>query len=274
MKAKAEPRRGYARLLHVLFCVCGALSFVAFASYFCKLLFWHEAALSYIITVAALLLIGVPLFGNRCFEKRLPRRLYFILKNAYTCLLAVYLVTFLALCGYIAATNQMQEKPEDLNEQTVFVVYGAGIRGERPGSVLKKRLNKTAEYLAAVPGSVCIVTGGQGSDEVKPEADVMRDYLVEDCGVDPSRIYTEPKARNTIENVKYSMEIMEAEGMEDYTVVSVSNAFHIPRIRLICGRLGCDGAFVLAKDPNPFALYSALVREYLSYAKLFLFGTE
>lgn len=83
--------------------------------------------------------------------------------------------------------------------------------------------------MEAVPGSVCIVTGGQGPDEVMPEADAMKNYLVEDMGIDPARIYTDPDSSNTIENIKNALAIMEKEGISDYTMVSVSNAFHIPR---------------------------------------------
>ena len=70
------------------------------------------------------------------------------------------------------------------------------------------------------------------------------------------------------------IQIMEEEGIADYTIVSVSNAFHIPRIKLICSRLNCDSEFILAKDPNPYAMFAALVREYMAYGKLFLLGAE
>ena len=107
-----------------------------------------------------------------------------------------------------------------------------------------------------------------------PEAEAMKNYLVEDMGIDGNRIYTDPLSSNTIENIKNALAIMEEEGISDYTIVSVSNAFHIPRIKLICSRLDCDSEFILAKDPNPYAMFAALVREYMSYAKLFLLGAE
>ena len=168
----------------------------------------------------------------------------------------------------------MQVHPEDLNEETVFVVYGAGLRGERPGSVLRKRLNKTVEYMEEIPGSVCIVTGGQGPDEVISEAQARKNYLVDEKGIEPERIYLDDASGNTIENIKNALDIMETAGIADYKIVSVSNAFHIPRIKLICARLHCKSEFILAKDPNPYALFSALVREYMSYGKLLLLGTE
>lgn len=271
---ETKKRSGYDRFLNILYIVCGAFAFTAYFVYFVKLLIWTEGTLSYVAAILAMLVSGIPLFFKRFWERILPQKVFFVLKNIFAWGMCFYMVTFLILCTYIFTTNSMQTHPEDLDSETVFVVYGAGLRGERPGSVLRKRLDKTAEYMEAVPGSVCIVTGGQGPDEVMPEADAMKNYLVEDMGIDPARIYTDPDSSNTIENIKNALAIMEKEGISDYTMVSVSNAFHIPRIKLICSRLDCRGEFVLAKDPNPYALFATLVREYMSYAKLFLMGTE
>ena len=271
---RSEKRSGYDRFLNILYIVCGSFAFTAYLLYFIKLLMWTEGPLSYIAAILAMLVSGIPLFFKRLWEKVIPKKVFFVLKNIFAWGMCFYMITFSILCAYIFGTNSMQTHPEDLDKETVFVVYGAGLRGERPGSVLRKRLNKTADYLEAVPGSVCIVTGGQGPDEVMPEADAMKNYLVEDMGIDADRIYTDPKSSNTIENIKNALAIMEEEGISDYTIVSVSNAFHIPRIKLICFRLDCDSEFILAKDPNPFAMFAALVREYMSYAKLFLLGAE
>ena len=70
------------------------------------------------------------------------------------------------------------------------------------------------------------------------------------------------------------MELLEKEGEGDRHIISVSNSFHIPRIKLLCSRTGVEGDFVLAQDPMPQWLFSELVREYMAYVKLFLTGTE
>ena len=56
--------------------------------------------------------------------------------------------------------------------------------------------------------------------------------------------------------------------------MSVSNSFHIPRIKLLCARTGVDGDFVLAKNPNSNWLFPELVREYMAYVKLAITGAE
>jgi uncharacterized SAM-binding protein YcdF (DUF218 family) len=127
--------------------------------------------------------------------------------------------------------------------------------------------------MTALPDSVCIVSGGQGADEPIPEAEAMKNYLLEK-GIDEERIFIEDKSRNTIQNIKNSYSIIEREELNGDCIVSVSNAFHIPRIELIFSRLGIDSEFILAPDPNPYSMFSVLVREYMSYAKLLIFGTE
>ena len=152
-------------------------------------------------------------------------------------------------------------------------MYGAGLKGDQPGVTLRKRLDTTVEYMETLPDSVCIVSGGQGADEVLPEAVVMKNYLCS-RGIDESRIYIEDKSSNTLENIKNSYDIIEKENLNAEGIVSISNAFHIPRIELIFSRLGIEIEFVLAPDPNPYSMFSVLVREYMSYGKLLLFGAE
>ena len=203
----------------------------------------------------------------------LPPKYFKVLENIFAWGMLFYTVTFLALVIYILNAGGMQVKADQVPENSAFIVYGAGIRDDRPGNVLKKRLNKTIEYMEASPDSICVVSGAQGPSENYTEAYVMKKYLTEN-GIDESRVLEEDRARNTKQNIKYSVELLEKEGEADRHIISVSNSFHIPRIKLLCSRTGVEGDFVLAKDPMPQWLFSELVREYMAYVKLFLTGTE
>ena len=264
---------GYARFIKILGTVCGIFGFVAYFSYLIKMFIWPEGVLPMSVAIAGILVAGVPVFFQRFFRKHLPRKLFSVLWNVFSWGMLFYCVTFMVLAGYIYGAGSMQASAQELPDNTVFIVYGAGINDDRPGAILRKRLNKTVEYMDALPESVCIVTGGQGPDEICPESEVMFNYLAA-AGISEDRIIIESKARNTIENIKYSAQILKDKGFENRTVVSISNAFHIPRIKLICSRLGIESKFVLAPDPNPYAMFCTLVREYMSYAKLFIFGAE
>ena len=107
----------------------------------------------------------------------------------------------------------------------VIIVLGAQIRETGPTVVLRWRLDAAYEYLATNPGTRCIVSGGQGANEPRPEADAMKDYLVE-RGISPERILTETASRNTVENILNSMNLFDA---DKDSVGIVTNDFHMYR---------------------------------------------
>ena len=91
-------------------------------------------------------------------------------------------------CGMgLIFTEFDAEGPEGLD---YVVVLGAQVRADGPSVILKYRLDAAADYLKKNPGTVCIVTGGQGYNEPYPEAVGMKDYLVQQ-GIEEERILTE-----------------------------------------------------------------------------------
>lgn len=265
-------KKGFLRFFAACAVLCAGFVVVAYASYFIKLLIWPEGLKPFLVCVGVLLAALLPLLLYRRLKEHLPRRLFAVLRGLYIFAAAFYTVTFCVLCAYVARVNSAPVR-EDLPEKTVFVVYGAGLRGEEPGHLLVKRLNTASQLMERFPESLCIVTGGQGRDEVISEAEAMERYLT-GRGIASDRIIAEDKAENTAENIKLSLELICERGLEEYTVVSISNAFHIPRIRLLCGRLGMSDEAVAAPDPVPWAVFPTMVREYMSYVKLLIFGSE
>ena len=270
---KERTKDIYNKALKVIYIVCGGFGFVAYVSYLFKLIFWPSNKLELIAAFLGIAVAGIPVFFCKFFERKLPGKLFKVLENIFAYGMLFYFVTFIALSSFILGAGALQSEVDELPNDSVFIVYGAGLKGEGPGVTLKKRLNTTVEYMELLPEAVCIVSGGQGPDEPMPEAVVMKNYLVEQ-GIDESRIYIEDKSRNTVQNIKNSLAIIEDKELNEEGIVSISNAFHIPRIELIFSRLEVESGFVLAPDPNPYSMFSVLVREYMSYAKLLIFGTE
>ncbi|MBQ4066972.1 MAG: YdcF family protein, partial [Clostridia bacterium] len=235
----------YRRAIKIVYYVCASFGLVAYVSFLLKLLLWPSNKIELVAAFLGIGIFGIPLFFRGFFEKKLPKKLFFVLENIFAYCGLFYLITFMMLSSFVLGAGFLQSEPEELSEDCVFIVYGAGLQGDRPGVTLQKRLDKAAEYMEELPHSMCIVSGGQGADEIRAEALVMRDYLVEK-GVASERILVEDKSRNTLENLKNSYAIIEDEGLSTECVVSVSNAFHIPRIELITKRLGYEGRFVLA----------------------------
>lgn len=147
-----------------------------------------------------------------------------------------------------------------------LVVLGAHVRSDgSPSEALTFRLDAALAYLRDNPGTVCVVSGGQGPDEVRPEADVMADYLLEH-GVDEARVLREDRSTSTEENIRYSAELLAAHGDADATVGVVTSDFHLYRALRIAQRGGLPGAYGLAARSNPLYLPHALLRECCAVA--------
>ena len=103
--------------------------------------------------------------------------------------------------------------------------WGAQVRGRKITDSLKRRLDCASEYLKEHPDVHVIVSGGQGKDEEVTEAYAMARYL--ECeGLDRRRIVQEDVSVNTLENLKFSRNLI---ADVDTPVGIVSNNFQVYR---------------------------------------------
>ena len=112
-------------------------------------------------------------------------------------------------------------------ENATAVVLGCKVNGEKPSRMLRERLDAALEYLKENPNAMCVVSGGQGKDEDISEAECMFRYLTEK-GIEPERIYKEDKSTSTEENMKFSLEVIKDNKLDE-DVVIVTNEFHLYR---------------------------------------------
>lgn len=251
----------------------GAFAFIAYISYFIKLIIWPEGAFPLVICIAVMSLSALPVIFHRQLASFLPVGIFTALKYIYLIAAAFYAVTFLALTVYIYATLGTQVTAEEVTDDSVIIVYGAGLKQDgTPDKALAKRLNKALELSE---GNSCrvIVSGRQGYDEPCTEAFAMKKYLTEK-GLSEERIILEERAADTKENVRFSYEIIKEMGDDVDMIVSVSNKFHVPRIRLLCALNGFDSQVSAADDPAGMTVFASLVREYMSYVKLIITGHD
>jgi len=192
-------------------------------------------------------------------------RMWTWLKWIFCIGMCFYVISFIGFSVNIFSGFD-EEIPTD--ENLLIMVYGCRTY-EKPSKLLRERLDAALVLLNDYPDSICVVTGGQGNNEPITEAESMRRYLVE-MGIDNSRIYPEPKATSTVENIDYTRKLVEENGLQDYKVVGVSTDFHLRRIRILCDTAGFETLLIPAKSSNPVMLLSNLVREYMSYVKMFL----
>lgn len=148
------------------------------------------------------------------------------------------------------------------------VVLGAQVySAERMGVSLGNRVERAYEYLQENPESKCIVTGGQGGNEPCAESLTARNALIR-MGIDPGRVFTEDKSRNTRENLEYAMETAEKNGLGTEVVV-VSQSFHLYRAVRLAESAGFN-ASGLAAETDPIIYPSYYGRELLSLTKWYI----
>ncbi len=248
--------------------------FAGYLCYFIKQFIFSEGVLPFCIALFVILLLpALILLDGFGLAKRMLKRAYTAVKSVYCFALLFYTVTFIALCIYIEASSLSAPEPESLDSDTVFVTLGAKVNADgEPGAVLRKRLNRTVEYLLEVKGSRVIVCGGRGDNEPISEAESMKNYLIR-AGISADRIILEGSSTDTVENIENAAALL-GEEISSVKLVFITTNFHIPRVRILCSRLGVNAyGFVGSPDSSAFLHYTTLVREYMSYCKLILLGT-
>lgn len=129
------------------------------------------------------------------------------------------------------------------------IVLGCRVYGERASLSLVERLEAAYDYLIENPEADCVVSGGQGPGEDISEAECMYRWLV-DKGIEPARIYKEDKSTSTEENVAFSKEIIEENGLFQKVVI-ITNEYHIYR----AGMIADENGFVWGAEPASTAVW-------------------
>lgn len=216
------------------------------------------------MTGVCLLLLAAVLLALRLLKKKNAPRLWSRLLIGLT---AVSMTVIFGAMGYIAVQGQDSVMTQDETPEFV-VVLGAQVQGDEPSLTLKKRLDKTLEFMQEHPDRTVIVSGGQGPDEAHTEASVMARYLIEH-GADASRIIEEDKASNTRENLLFSAKLAEAAGLDTSRVLIVTSDFHMCRARYIARTLSME-PYGQASDTWPWFLkVNYTLREVFAFAKAF-----
>ena len=120
------------------------------------------------------------------------------------------------------------------------VVLGAGVNGTVPSQALRERLEAAQDYLARYPEAVAVLSGAQGDGEAITEAQCMYDWLTA-RGVVPDRLRMETKATTTEENLRCSLDLIEAEtGTRPAQIAAISGEYHLLRAELLARRAGAE----------------------------------
>ena len=127
--------------------------------------------------------------------------------------------TFLAIYGH---------KDNSSYDEDAAIVLGYGAKGREVPAMLKNRLDKAVEYHLKNPEAIIVVSGGKARKNRASEAEIMKEYLLSK-GVPSNKIIKEDKSRTTVENFKFSADLLKEKFGSEYSAVIITNVFHIYR---------------------------------------------
>lgn len=171
----------------------------------------------------------------------------------------------LAFAVFFSASMLYQRFPRPMATDGI-IVHGSGLVRGKVSPLLRSRLDRAVafreEMLAQGRDPLLVPSGGQGGDEPCSEGEAMAEYLIETAGVPADRVRAETRSRTTEENLRYSHELLEAEGIAGPYVV-VTSRYHAFRAALLARSLGyADEA--LGGATRFYYVPSATLREFIA----------
>jgi uncharacterized SAM-binding protein YcdF (DUF218 family) len=173
--------------------------------------------------VASIFIVGVYFMGSET-EYRIRQTLQNVYCTAYAyfeCMLIGAVI-----CG-IKAARHIPKGPVDY-----ILILGCGFRkdGTLP-PLLRGRVDRAIAFWKDQKEkgktAILVPSGGQGPDEVMPEAEAMRRYLAAE-GIPEEYILPEKESKNTYENMFFSKKLIENEDPEARVIYSTTN-YHVFR---------------------------------------------
>lgn len=168
------------------------------------------------------------------------------------------------LCG-LTASQMEPDGPVDY-----LIVLGCGLRKDgTPSPLLAGRVDRAREFDASCvraggAPATFVPSGGQGPDEVMPEALSMRNYLVEK-GVDGSRIVPEDRSTTTQENMAFSRKVIEEHAGRSANEVRVgfsTTNYHVLR-GYVCAHQAGMAAQGMGSRTRAYFWPNAFLREFV-----------
>lgn len=243
------------KLLKIVYIVLGVL---CVAYYF---VLWRASRLG--LSMSAMWpAIGAVLIlcGLMCDSPRIPRWLHI----AWRACLCLGLAAVMALeCLVISGLHATAPAGMDY-----LIVLGARVDPDGPSPALNRRLNAVMACLDDHPDALIIASGGQGRDEPMSEAQCIRDELVR-RGVDAGRILMEDQSTATIENIRYSMALMDDPAAETGII---TNNYHVYRATRIARKAGLENAHGIAAMYTGHTKFHYMIREAICIVVDFLRG--
>lgn len=229
--------------------------------------FTYKNALGVLLGIFAL----IGLFGSQGIylitSKVLDGNELIVVKKSIDIIINVTLSYFYTLIISTLYCNIKAAKHIPNFDKDYVIILGAMIKKDGTLTpLLKARVDKAIEFAKMQKEKtgkdiIFVPSGGQGSDEIMPEAEAMKKYLIEQ-GIDEKNIITENKSTSTIENLKYSNSII-IENKKDAKISFSTTNYHVFRSGIIANECGisCEG---MGSKTKWYFYTNALIREFIA----------
>jgi len=183
-------------------------------------------------------------------------------------MLAGAAVAFLAVTaiylGWITVQIHDQSTRDESRPADVIIILGAAEYRGRPSPVLKARLEHGLELWRRRLAPRILTTGGAGGDPEFTEAEVAREYLVQQ-EVPSEAIIVEKEGESTFHSTAVAGEIMRRMGLK--SCILVSDGYHIFRAKKMLEFRGVQ-VYGSPRPSNsrPLADWWLYVRQSVGYA--------
>jgi len=157
-------------------------------------------------------------------------------------------------------------------ECTYIIVLGAKVHDTSPSYSLAERIDAAYDYLTAHPGTIAILSGGQGEDEGISEAQCMFNQLTA-RGIDAARLWMEDKSTSTWENLHFSLVLIEERaGSRPEKIGVLSSEYHLYRAGLFAESCGFEAVGIPAHTSRFTIRLNYFLREAAGVWHYFLLG--
>lgn len=179
--------------------------------------------------------------------------------------MAVYFaIAFIIFCILSLIDNI---KPIRDDYKAIIVLGGILVNGNQLTKALTKRLKLVEKlYNNQKIKPKIILSGGKVRKETITEAVAMRDFLLKQ-GIPENDIIMEDKSKNTLENFKYSKQILNQINIHK-KIAFVSNNFHILRAKIYAKKSKVNATGIGA-NVSWYYFPEAFIKEYLAIIILY-----
>jgi len=174
---------------------------------------------------------------------------------------------FFHFIHYVVATILCNFSRPKLNQHYI-IVPGSGLIDGKVPPLLAGRMDKAILFYhkqrKETEAPKLVLSGGQGSDEPRPEALAMMEYALSK-DVEACDILLEDKSKTTLQNMMFSKEIMDTHSKgKQYNCIYATSNYHLLRTGIYAKMVGLKIEGIGSKTAL-YYLPNALIREYIAY---------